>query len=259
MGLNMPARCVVFTAMRKWDGAESRWISSGEYIQVGGGPHLGAGRGGGDGRRLRAAGGGTGAVEAAAWRRTLPAEALPPSPGAQSLSGAGPLLAHASLKPLPLSTAKKTRMLPYGTWSFPTAPSPRTRLRPPSHPHPPPPAVPRPPDERACWSSRHGRPRHRHHDAGGAGQHGGGGGGHRAGHHTGGGRGERTLAQAAGVGGGLGGAAGHSGGSWPAGLAVHLDVRARTQPPTHVSTNAPTTRALLPNLTTCHVMSCLLS
>ncbi len=35
MGLNMPARCVVFTAMRKWDGAESRWISSGEYIQVG--------------------------------------------------------------------------------------------------------------------------------------------------------------------------------------------------------------------------------
>ncbi|EFJ40622.1 hypothetical protein VOLCADRAFT_121704 [Volvox carteri f. nagariensis] len=36
MGLNMPARCVVFTAMRKWDGAESRWISSGEYIQMSG-------------------------------------------------------------------------------------------------------------------------------------------------------------------------------------------------------------------------------
>ncbi|GIL80546.1 hypothetical protein Vretimale_16031 [Volvox reticuliferus] len=36
MGLNMPARCVVFTAMRKWDGSENRWISSGEYIQMSG-------------------------------------------------------------------------------------------------------------------------------------------------------------------------------------------------------------------------------
>ncbi|KXZ46677.1 hypothetical protein GPECTOR_41g641 [Gonium pectorale] len=36
MGLNMPARCVVFTAMRKWDGTENRWVSSGEYIQMSG-------------------------------------------------------------------------------------------------------------------------------------------------------------------------------------------------------------------------------
>ncbi|GFR47000.1 hypothetical protein Agub_g8683, partial [Astrephomene gubernaculifera] len=36
MGLNMPARCVVFTAMRKWDGSENRWVSSGEYIQMSG-------------------------------------------------------------------------------------------------------------------------------------------------------------------------------------------------------------------------------
>ncbi|KAG2486102.1 hypothetical protein HYH03_015197 [Edaphochlamys debaryana] len=36
MGLNMPARCVVFTAMRKWDGAENRFVSSGEYIQMSG-------------------------------------------------------------------------------------------------------------------------------------------------------------------------------------------------------------------------------
>ncbi|KAG2430053.1 hypothetical protein HXX76_010153 [Chlamydomonas incerta] len=36
MGLNMPARCVVFTAMKKWDGTENRWVSSGEYIQMSG-------------------------------------------------------------------------------------------------------------------------------------------------------------------------------------------------------------------------------
>ena len=35
MGLNMPARTVVFTATHKWDGEENRCISSGEYIQVG--------------------------------------------------------------------------------------------------------------------------------------------------------------------------------------------------------------------------------
>jgi ATP-dependent RNA helicase DOB1 len=36
MGLNMPARTVVFTSCRKWDGKETRWISSGEYIQMSG-------------------------------------------------------------------------------------------------------------------------------------------------------------------------------------------------------------------------------
>eukprot|EP00198_Chlamydomonas_reinhardtii_P006185 XP_001695521.1 predicted protein [Chlamydomonas reinhardtii] len=36
MGLNMPARCVVFTAMKKWDGTENRWVNSGEYIQMSG-------------------------------------------------------------------------------------------------------------------------------------------------------------------------------------------------------------------------------
>lgn len=36
MGLNMPARTVVFTAMRKWDGQEERWMGSGEYIQMSG-------------------------------------------------------------------------------------------------------------------------------------------------------------------------------------------------------------------------------
>lgn len=36
MGLNMPARTVVFTSCRKWDGKETRWITSGEYIQMSG-------------------------------------------------------------------------------------------------------------------------------------------------------------------------------------------------------------------------------
>ncbi|BBN07456.1 ATP-dependent RNA helicase DOB1 [Marchantia polymorpha subsp. ruderalis] len=36
MGLNMPARTVVFTAVRKWDGDSHRWMSSGEYIQMSG-------------------------------------------------------------------------------------------------------------------------------------------------------------------------------------------------------------------------------
>ena len=36
IGLNMPAKTVVFTATRKWDGHEFRNISSGEYIQMSG-------------------------------------------------------------------------------------------------------------------------------------------------------------------------------------------------------------------------------
>ncbi|CAF3767526.1 unnamed protein product [Rotaria sp. Silwood1] len=36
MGLNMPARTVLFTAARKFDGKELRWITSGEYIQMSG-------------------------------------------------------------------------------------------------------------------------------------------------------------------------------------------------------------------------------
>uniref|UniRef100_A0ABQ7GPW6 HUA enhancer 2 n=1 Tax=Dunaliella salina TaxID=3046 RepID=A0ABQ7GPW6_DUNSA len=36
MGLNMPARTVVFTALRKWDGIQNRLMSSGEYIQMSG-------------------------------------------------------------------------------------------------------------------------------------------------------------------------------------------------------------------------------
>lgn len=36
MGLNMPARSVVFTALTKWDGKDSRFVTSGEYIQMGG-------------------------------------------------------------------------------------------------------------------------------------------------------------------------------------------------------------------------------
>lgn len=36
MGLNMPARTVVFTGCRKFDGQEYRWITSGEYIQMSG-------------------------------------------------------------------------------------------------------------------------------------------------------------------------------------------------------------------------------
>jgi ATP-dependent RNA helicase DOB1 len=36
MGVNMPARTVVFTASRKWDGTDMRWISPGEYIQMSG-------------------------------------------------------------------------------------------------------------------------------------------------------------------------------------------------------------------------------
>uniref|UniRef100_A0A0N5A2L5 Superkiller viralicidic activity 2-like 2 n=1 Tax=Parastrongyloides trichosuri TaxID=131310 RepID=A0A0N5A2L5_PARTI len=36
MGLNMPARTVLFTAARKFDGKDHRWITSGEYIQMAG-------------------------------------------------------------------------------------------------------------------------------------------------------------------------------------------------------------------------------
>ncbi|CAD5205733.1 unnamed protein product [Bursaphelenchus okinawaensis] len=36
MGLNMPARTVLFTSARKFDGKDTRWINSGEYIQMSG-------------------------------------------------------------------------------------------------------------------------------------------------------------------------------------------------------------------------------
>uniref|UniRef100_A0A0L8FQC8 Exosome RNA helicase MTR4 n=1 Tax=Octopus bimaculoides TaxID=37653 RepID=A0A0L8FQC8_OCTBM len=36
MGLNMPARTVLFTSARKFDGKDFRWITSGEYIQMSG-------------------------------------------------------------------------------------------------------------------------------------------------------------------------------------------------------------------------------
>ena len=36
MGLNMPARTVVFTNIKKFDGEKSRWITGGEYIQMSG-------------------------------------------------------------------------------------------------------------------------------------------------------------------------------------------------------------------------------
>uniref|UniRef100_A0A0D6QTS0 Helicase C-terminal domain-containing protein n=1 Tax=Araucaria cunninghamii TaxID=56994 RepID=A0A0D6QTS0_ARACU len=36
MGLNMPAKTVVFTQLRKYDGDSHRWMSSGEYIQMSG-------------------------------------------------------------------------------------------------------------------------------------------------------------------------------------------------------------------------------
>ena len=36
MGLNMPAKTVVFTKLNKWDGQETRPLSSGEYIQMSG-------------------------------------------------------------------------------------------------------------------------------------------------------------------------------------------------------------------------------
>eukprot|EP00924_Labyrinthula_sp_SR-Ha-C_P002152 maker-scaffold_19-snap-gene-2.42-mRNA-1 protein AED:0.01 eAED:0.03 QI:0/0/0/1/1/1/3/0/1057 len=36
MGVNMPAKTVIFTSIRKWDGSEVRWVSSGEYIQMSG-------------------------------------------------------------------------------------------------------------------------------------------------------------------------------------------------------------------------------
>lgn len=36
IGLNMPAKTVVFTNVRKFDGLDNRWLSSGEYIQMSG-------------------------------------------------------------------------------------------------------------------------------------------------------------------------------------------------------------------------------
>ncbi|KAH3850420.1 hypothetical protein DPMN_092831 [Dreissena polymorpha] len=36
MGLNMPARTVLFTSARKFDGQDFRWVTSGEYIQMSG-------------------------------------------------------------------------------------------------------------------------------------------------------------------------------------------------------------------------------
>ena len=36
MGLNMPARTVLFTSVQKFDGKDFRWVSSGEYIQMSG-------------------------------------------------------------------------------------------------------------------------------------------------------------------------------------------------------------------------------
>jgi ATP-dependent RNA helicase DOB1 len=36
IGINMPARTVVFTNTRKWDGKDFRWVTSGEYIQMSG-------------------------------------------------------------------------------------------------------------------------------------------------------------------------------------------------------------------------------
>ena len=36
MGLNMPAKTVVFTNVRKFDGESFRWVTSGEYIQMSG-------------------------------------------------------------------------------------------------------------------------------------------------------------------------------------------------------------------------------
>ena len=36
IGINMPAKTVIFTKCRKWDGTANRWLSSGEYIQMSG-------------------------------------------------------------------------------------------------------------------------------------------------------------------------------------------------------------------------------
>jgi ATP-dependent RNA helicase DOB1 len=36
MGINMPAKTVVFTSIEKWDGEEFRWLGGGEYIQMSG-------------------------------------------------------------------------------------------------------------------------------------------------------------------------------------------------------------------------------
>jgi ATP-dependent RNA helicase DOB1 len=46
MGLNMPARTVLFSNVSKFDGTKRRFLTSGEYIQVGQGQLLGFAAGG---------------------------------------------------------------------------------------------------------------------------------------------------------------------------------------------------------------------
>ena len=36
MGLNLPARCVMFSELKKFDGQEQRYVQSGEFIQMAG-------------------------------------------------------------------------------------------------------------------------------------------------------------------------------------------------------------------------------
>lgn len=36
MGINMPAKTVIFTSVRKFDGETFRWIGGGQYIQMSG-------------------------------------------------------------------------------------------------------------------------------------------------------------------------------------------------------------------------------
>ena len=36
MGINMPARTVIFTSIQKFDGTEFRWVGGGEYIKMSG-------------------------------------------------------------------------------------------------------------------------------------------------------------------------------------------------------------------------------
>ncbi len=36
MGVNMPAKCVVFTSIQKWDGERFRMLEGAEYVQMSG-------------------------------------------------------------------------------------------------------------------------------------------------------------------------------------------------------------------------------
>jgi len=36
MGVNMPAKTVIFTSARKFDGETNRWLTNGEYVQMSG-------------------------------------------------------------------------------------------------------------------------------------------------------------------------------------------------------------------------------